>query len=99
MNVLMKRFRLIPLCAAAAWLLCSPANVAPQARIQKSVLLILDSRSDMLGNVAELATANVFMARGGEVFTPVPNGTFLNGITRQRVMGLLRHAGVTVHET
>ena len=54
---------------------------------------------DMLGNVAELATANVFMARGGEVFTPVPNGTFLNGITRQRVIGLLRHAGVTVHET
>ena len=54
--------------------------------------------TDMLGNVAELATANVFMARGGEVFTPVPNGTFLNGITRQRVMGLLRHAGVAVHE-
>jgi branched-chain amino acid aminotransferase len=54
---------------------------------------------DMLGNVAELATANVFMARGGEVFTPVPNGTFLNGITRQRVIGLLRDAGVSVHET
>ncbi|MBX9456054.1 MAG: branched-chain amino acid aminotransferase [Rhizobium sp.] len=53
---------------------------------------------DMLGNVAELATANVFMARGGEVFTPVPNGTFLNGITRQRVMGLLRESGVSVHE-
>lgn len=38
------------------------------------------------------------MARGGEVFTPVPNGTFLNGITRQRVISLLRQAGVTVHE-
>ncbi|MGV3548909.1 branched-chain amino acid aminotransferase [Rhizobium sp.] len=54
---------------------------------------------DMIGNVAELATANVFMVRGGEAFTPAANGTFLNGITRQRVMGLLRHAGVTVHET
>ncbi|WP_394846215.1 branched-chain amino acid aminotransferase [Pendulispora brunnea] len=54
---------------------------------------------DTQGNVAELATANVFMARGGEVFTPVPNRTFLDGITRQRVIGLLRHAGVTVHET
>jgi branched-chain amino acid aminotransferase len=53
---------------------------------------------DMLGNVAELATSNVFMARGGEVFTPIPNGTFLDGITRQRVIGLLRSAGVTVHE-
>jgi branched-chain amino acid aminotransferase len=55
--------------------------------------------TDMLGNVAETATSNVFMARGGEVFTPVPNGTFLNGITRQRVISLLRQAGFTVHET
>jgi branched-chain amino acid aminotransferase len=53
---------------------------------------------DANGNVAELATSNVFMARGGSVFTPAPNGTFLNGITRQRVVGLLREAGVTVHE-
>ncbi len=53
---------------------------------------------DMLGNVAELATANIFMARDGVVFTPVPNGTFLNGITRQRVIKLLRGAGITVME-
>ena len=54
---------------------------------------------DMLGNIAELANANVFMARDGVVFTPAPNGTFLNGITRRRVIGLLREAGVTVVET
>ena len=54
---------------------------------------------DALGNVAETASANIFMARGGEVFTPVPNGTFLNGITRQRVITLLRGAGIKVHET
>lgn len=53
---------------------------------------------DMLGNVAELAIANVFMAKDGEVHTPVPNGTFLNGITRQRVIQLLRGAGYKVHE-
>lgn len=53
---------------------------------------------DMLGNVAELATSNVFMVRDGVVFTPIPNGTFLAGITRQRVIGLLRGAGVTVIE-
>lgn len=53
---------------------------------------------DACGNVAELATANVFMVRGGEVFTPIPNGTFLDGITRQRVIGLLRGAGLAVHE-
>lgn len=53
---------------------------------------------DLLGNIAELATANVFMAKAGVVYTPVANGTFLNGITRQRVIGLLRHAGVDVQE-
>ena len=45
---------------------------------------------DMLGNIAELGTANVFMAKDGVVYTPVANGTFLNGITRQRVIALLR---------
>jgi len=53
---------------------------------------------DMLGNVAELATSNIFMAKDGVVFTPVPNGTFLAGITRQRVIWLLRKAGVSVVE-
>jgi branched-chain amino acid aminotransferase len=32
------------------------------------------------------------------VYTPAANGTFLNGITRQRVIKLLRHVGVTVVE-
>ena len=54
---------------------------------------------DLLGNVAELASANIFMAKGGRVYTPAPNGTFLNGITRQRVVGLLRGSGVRVEET
>jgi branched-chain amino acid aminotransferase len=53
---------------------------------------------DMLGNVAEFGNANVFMAKDGVVFTPAPNGTFLNGITRQRAIDLLRGDGVTVVE-
>ena len=53
---------------------------------------------DMLGNVAELATSNIFMAKNGVVFTPIVNGTFLAGITRQRVIGLLRGSGITVVE-
>jgi branched-chain amino acid aminotransferase len=53
---------------------------------------------DMLGNVAELATSNVFMTRQDVVYTPIANGTFLAGITRQRVIGLLRDAGVNVIE-
>ena len=54
---------------------------------------------DMLGNVAETATSNIFLARDGVVMTPQPNRTFLNGITRQRVIALLREAGVEVRET
>jgi branched-chain amino acid aminotransferase len=53
---------------------------------------------DALGNVAETATSNVFMAKDGVVRTPYANGTFLNGITRQRVIQLLRDDGVTVVE-
>jgi branched-chain amino acid aminotransferase len=53
---------------------------------------------DLLGNVAELATANIFMAKDGVVYTPIANGTFLAGITRQRVIGLLRGSGVQVEE-
>jgi branched-chain amino acid aminotransferase len=53
---------------------------------------------DMLGNVAETATANIFLARDGVVRTPAANGTFLNGVTRQRVIRLLREAGVPVEE-
>ncbi len=55
--------------------------------------------ADALGNVAETATSNVFMVKDGEVFTPEPNGTFLNGITRQRHIKLLGEAGKAVHET
>jgi branched-chain amino acid aminotransferase len=53
---------------------------------------------DMLGAVAELANANIFMAKDGVVFTPAPNGVFLDGITRRRVIGLLRADGVEVVE-
>jgi len=53
---------------------------------------------DACGNVCELATSNVFMARDGVVFTPAPNGVFLDGITRQRVIALLRQDGVEVVE-
>ena len=53
---------------------------------------------DGSGNVAELATANIWIAKDGAAHTPAANGTFLAGITRNRVAKLLRAAGVTVHE-
>jgi len=54
---------------------------------------------DALGNIAEFANSNVFMVKDGVVFTPAANGTFLAGITRARVISLLREAGVELHET
>ncbi|WP_420393181.1 branched-chain amino acid aminotransferase [Acuticoccus sp.] len=54
---------------------------------------------DMLGNVAELATSNVFMVKDGVVATPRENRTFLAGITRSRVMALLEAAGYRVAAT
>ena len=55
--------------------------------------------TDAMGNVAETATANIFMVKDGEVFTPIPNGTFLSGITRARHISNLSAAGIKVHET
>ncbi len=55
--------------------------------------------ADAMGNVAESATANVFMVKDGEVFTPIPNGTFLSGITRARHIANLKADGIAVHET
>ncbi len=53
---------------------------------------------DPLGHVAELTTANIWCVKNGEAYTPVANGCFLNGITRQRIIALLSGAGIKVHE-
>lgn len=50
------------------------------------------------GNVAEYAHANFWMTKDGVAITPTPNGTFLNGITKQRVTQLLRDHGIDVVE-
>ena len=55
--------------------------------------------ADAAGNVAETATANIFMVKDGEVLTPIPNGTFLAGITRARHIQNLREYGKSVSET
>jgi branched-chain amino acid aminotransferase len=54
---------------------------------------------DASANVAELATANLWIAKDGIALTPACNGTFLNGITRQRLIRLLQAAGTEVQET
>lgn len=53
---------------------------------------------DPCGNLAEFAYTNLFLVKDGVAHTPAINGTFLNGITRQRVIKLLKEAGVDVLE-
>lgn len=53
---------------------------------------------DPNNNVAELATANIWIAKDGVASTPVDNGTFLAGVTRKRVIDLLAGDGVQVEE-
>jgi branched-chain amino acid aminotransferase len=85
----------MPVNAKAACLYANNARMLQEAKAKGFDNAIV---CDANGNVAELATANVFMVRDGAVYTPVANGTFLDGITRRRVAGLLRAAGVAVHE-
>jgi branched-chain amino acid aminotransferase len=53
---------------------------------------------DPLGSVAEFSAANLWIAKDGAAITPVHNGCFLNGITRQRLIKLFEEAGVPVYE-
>jgi len=53
---------------------------------------------DAIGNVAETATSNVFMVKDGVVMTPIATGCFLAGITRTRIMDLMREDGIEVQE-
>ena len=87
---------------------CMPVNAKAGCLYPNNARAIFEARArgfdnavmcDLLENVAELATSNIFMAKDGVVYTPAINGTFLAGITRHRVISLLRHAGITVSET
>ncbi|MFP5307200.1 MAG: aminotransferase class IV [Gammaproteobacteria bacterium] len=48
--------------------------------------------------LGEAGTMNLFVQIGTEVLTPPLDGTILAGVTRDCVIGLLRDAGVSVHE-
>lgn len=53
---------------------------------------------DMLGNICETGTSNIFLVKDGQVLTPAGNGSFLTGITRHRVMDLLLGYGFKTKE-
>jgi len=87
---------------------CAVVNAKAGCLYPNNARMLVEARSkgfgnalvaDAMGNVAESATANVFMVKDGEVFTPIANGTFLAGITRARHLSNMRADGMTVHET
>ncbi|MHB1218203.1 MAG: branched-chain amino acid aminotransferase [Alphaproteobacteria bacterium] len=77
---------------------CLYPNVARAIREANAAGFDTAIMLDPNGNVAEFATANLFIVKDGVAQTPVLNRTFLNGVTRRRVMRLLRDDGVEVVE-
>jgi branched-chain amino acid aminotransferase len=85
-----------PTNAKASCLYPNVARALMEARQNDySTAVVLDA----MGNVAEFATNNLFMVRNGLVQTPAPNGAFLSGLTRHRIIELLRGDGQEVEET
>ena len=54
---------------------------------------------DHEGYVAEFTVANLFKVKNKIVYTPKPTGTFLVGITRNRIIRLLVELGIEVIES
>ncbi|WP_020038838.1 branched-chain amino acid aminotransferase [Salipiger mucosus] len=78
--------------AAGLYMICTMAKHAAEAKGCGDALMF-----DYRGYVAEATGANIFFVKDGEVHTPKPD-CFLNGLTRQTVVGMLEERQVKVHE-
>lgn len=78
--------------AAGLYMICTMSKHEAEAKGCSDAMMF-----DYRGYVAEATGANIFFVKDGEVHTPKPD-CFLNGLTRQTVIGMLREKGVTVHE-
>ena len=78
--------------AAGLYMICTMSKHAAEAKGCSDALMF-----DYRGYVAEATGANVFFVKDGEVHTPDPD-CFLNGITRQTVVGMLKEKQIKVHE-
>ncbi|MEW5726427.1 MAG: branched-chain amino acid aminotransferase [Pseudomonadota bacterium] len=78
--------------AAGLYMICTMSkHKAESEGFEDSMML------DWRGQVAEATGANIFFVMNGELHTPLPD-CFLNGITRQTVIGLARANGLKVVE-
>tara|TARA_R110002072_G_scaffold84937_4_gene192340 strand:+ start:2302 stop:3219 length:918 start_codon:yes stop_codon:yes gene_type:complete len=78
--------------AAGLYMICTMSKHAAEAKGCSDAMMF-----DYRGYVAEATGANIFFVKDGEVHTPDPD-CFLNGITRQTVVGMLSDKGIKVHE-
>ena len=78
--------------AAGLYMICTMSKHAAEAKGCSDALMM-----DYRGYVAEATGANVFFVRDGEVHTPKPD-CFLNGLTRQTVIGMLNERQIKVVE-
>ncbi len=78
--------------AAGLYMICTMSKHAAEAKGCSDAMMF-----DYRGYVAEATGANIFFVRDGEVHTPDPD-CFLNGLTRQTVIGMLKERGIKVHE-
>ncbi|MCW5697589.1 MAG: branched-chain amino acid aminotransferase [Bauldia sp.] len=78
--------------AAGLYMICTLSKHAAEQKGYADAMML-----DYRGRVAEATGANVFFVRDGEIHTPTPD-CFLDGITRQTVIGLARRRGWTVVE-
>ena len=78
--------------ASGLYMICTMSKHAAEAKGCSDAMMF-----DYRGYVAEATGANIFFVRDGEVHTPKPD-CFLNGITRQTVIGMLKDKQIKVHE-
>jgi len=78
--------------AAGLYMICTMSKHAAEAKGCSDALMM-----DYRGYVAEATGANVFFVKDGAVHTPMPD-CFLNGITRQTVIGMMKDKGIKVVE-
>ena len=78
--------------ASGLYMICTMSKHAAEAKGCSDSLMM-----DYRGYVAEATGANVFFVKDGAVHTPAPD-CFLNGITRQTVIGIMKDKGIEVIE-
>ena len=78
--------------ASGLYMICTMSKHAAMAKGCSDAMMY-----DYRGYVAEATGANIFFVKDGEVHTPMADA-FLNGITRQTVIGMLKDMQIVVHE-